>query len=369
MPDARVQAAVDHWAPRTIIAGVDHNDFARTTGRIERWEDWLDAWTALADEHLELAEDAEAAGRERSAGEAYLHAAVCQHFGKFVWMLDAAAHRTATERSIAAMAKAHAFLDPTAERIEAPLGDGVLAGNLRRPAPAPALAPAPSPAPGRDRALPPLVVLIPGLDSTKEEFFHWENAFLTRGMATLSMDGPGQGEAGFRLPIRHDYEVAVAAMLDALGARTDVDLDRVGAAGVSLGGYYAPRAAAFEPRVRAVAGISGSYNFGEVWDDLPPLTREAFTVKSGARDEREGRERAHALDLTGVLEALEQPALFVTGGLDRIIPWRQTERIAREAPNATFVLYELGTHVCSNLPYRYRPLVADWMAGELASAR
>jgi pimeloyl-ACP methyl ester carboxylesterase len=361
MPDARVQAAIDHWAPRIIIAGVDYNDFARTTGRIERWEDWLDAWTALADEHLELAEDAEAAGRERSAGEAYLHAGVCQHFGKFVWMLDAAAHRAATERSIAAMAKAHAFLDPTAERIEAPLGDGVLAGNLRRPAPAPA--------PGRDRAPPPLVVLIPGLDSTKEEFFHWENAFLTRGMATLSMDGPGQGEAGFRLPIRHDYEVAVAAMLDALGARNDVDLDRVGAAGVSLGGYYAPRAAAFEPRVRAVAGISGSYNFGEVWDDLPPLTREAFTVKSGARDEREGRERAHALDLTGVLEALEQPALFVTGGLDRIIPWRQTERIAREAPNATFVLYELGTHVCSNLPYRYRPLVADWMADQLASAR
>jgi pimeloyl-ACP methyl ester carboxylesterase len=106
-----------------------------------------------------------------------------------------------------------------------------------------------------------------------------------------------------------------------------------------------------------------------VWDDLPPLTREAFTVKSGARDEREGRERAHALDLTGVLGALEQPALLVTGGLDRIIPWRQTERIAREAPNGTFVLYELGTHVCSNLPYRYRPLVADWMAEQLASAR
>jgi pimeloyl-ACP methyl ester carboxylesterase len=357
MSDARVQAAIDHWAPRIITAGVDYNDFVRTTGRIERWEHWLDAWTALAEEHLELAADAEAAGRERSAGEAYLHAAVCQHFGKFVWMLDADAHRAATERAIAAMAKAHSYLDPTAERIEAPLGDGVLAGNLRRPAPE------------RDGALPPLVVLIPGLDSTKEEFFHWENAFLARGMATLSMDGPGQGEAGFRLPIRHDYEVAVAAMLDALGGRTDVDVERVGAAGVSLGGYYAPRAAAFEPRIRAVAGISGSYNFGEVWDDLPPLTRETFTVKSEARDEREGRERARALDLTGVLRALEQPALFVTGGLDRIIPWRQTERAAREAPNGTFVLYELGTHVCSNVPYRYRPLVADWIAEQLASVQ
>ena len=354
MPDARVRAAIDHWAPRVIAAGVDYNDFVRTTGRIERWEGWLDAWTTLAGEHLELAADAEAAGRGRSAGEAYLHAAVCQHFGKFVWVLDAAAHRAATERSIAAMAKAHAFLDPTAERIEAPLDGGVLAGNLRRPA-------------GADK--PPLVVLIPGLDSTKEEFFHWEAAFLARGMATLSMDGPGQGEAGFRLPIRHDYEVAVAAMLDALGGRADLDLARVGAAGVSLGGYYAPRAAAFEPRIRAVAGISGPYNFGEVWDDLPPLTRETFTVKSAARDVREARANADALDLAGVLGGLEQPALFVTGGLDRIIPWRQTERAAREAVDGTFVLYEQGTHVCSNVPYRYRPLVADWMRDQLAPAR
>jgi hypothetical protein len=354
MPDARVRAAIDHWAPRFIAMGVDYNDFVRTTGRIERWEDWLEAWTGVAEEHLELAAAAEGAGRGRSAGEAYLHAALCLHFAKFVWVLDAAAHRAATERSIAAMAKAHAFLDPTAERIEARLDGGTLAGNLRRPI---------------SESRPTVVILIPGLDSTKEEFFHWENAFLTRGMATLSMDGPGQGETGFRLPIRHDYEVAVAAMLDALGARDDIDAERVGAAGVSLGGYYAPRAAAFERRIRAVAAISGPYNFGAVWDDLPPLTREAFAVKSGARDERDARERAHALNLAGVLGALIQPALFVTGGLDRIIPWRETERAARETPNGSFVLYERGTHVCSNVPYRYRPLVADWMAEQLASGR
>ena len=212
-------------------------------------------------------------------------------------------------------------------------------------------------------------MLIPGLDSTKEEFFHWENVFLTRGMATLSMDGPGQGESGFTLPIRPDYEVAVAAMLDALAGRDDLDLDRVGAVGVSLGGYYAPRAAAFEPRIRAVAGISGPYNFGEVWDELPPLTRETFMFKSGARDDEDGRARALELDLEAVmLGALTQPALFVTGKLDRIIPWEQTERAAREAPNGSFVLYEQGTHVCSNIPYRYRPLVADWMWDQLSGS-
>jgi 2,6-dihydroxypseudooxynicotine hydrolase len=354
MPDRRVRAAIDHWAPRFITMGVDYNDFVRTTGRIERWEDWLEAWSALADEHLELAEAAEAAGRRRSAGEAYLHAALCLHFGKFVWMLDAAAHRSATERAIEALYRAHRHLDPSAERIEGRLDGHLLAANLRRPA-------------GIER--PPLVILIPGLDSTKEEFFHHESAFLVRGMATLSMDGPGQGESGFGLPIRPDYEVAVAAMLDALGARDDLDLTRVGAVGVSLGGYYAPRAAAFESRIRAVAAVSGPYEFGAQWDELPPLTREAFIVKSGARDEREGRERASALSLRGVAGELTQPALFVTGGEDRIVPWRQTERAAREAPNGTFVLFEHGSHVCSNVPYLYRPLVADWIAEQLELTR
>jgi len=190
-------------------------------------------------------------------------------------------------------------------------------------------------------------------------------------MATLSMDGPGQGESGFQLPIRPDYELAAAAMLDALEDRDDpdVDLARIGAVGVSLGGYYAPRAAAFEPRIKAVAAISGPYDFGERWDELPPLTREAFTVKAWARDAAEARERARALSLRGVASEISQPALFVTGGLDRIIPWQQTERAAREAPRGAVVVFEHGSHVCSNVPYLYRPLVADWMAEQLELAR
>jgi hypothetical protein len=68
MPDARVQAAIDHWAPRFIAMGVDYNDFVRTTARIERWAQWLDGWSELAEEHLELAREAERAGRDRSAG-------------------------------------------------------------------------------------------------------------------------------------------------------------------------------------------------------------------------------------------------------------------------------------------------------------
>ena len=210
---------------------------------------------------------------------------------------------------------------------------------------------------GRGRV--PLVLLLPGLDSTKEEFFYWEQVFLVRGMATLSLDGPGQGETGERTTIRPDYEVAVSAALAALRGREDLDLTRVAAAGVSLGGYYAPRAAAFEPRITVAVAIGGPYNFGECWDGLPSLTRAAYRHHCGAASEAEAREHAFRLDLGPVLPRLRQPLLVVFGRLDRLIPYQQAERVAASAPHAELVMYPEGNHVCNNIPYRYRPLVAD----------
>jgi pimeloyl-ACP methyl ester carboxylesterase len=350
VPDARVRAAIDHWAPRFVQAGVDYNDFVRTTGAVERWEDWLDAWSETADLHVALAEEAQDAGHPVTAGEAWLRAAVSYHFGRFVWVLDEARSRKAGDRAVAAMATAHDVLGTGLERLEIPLDAGTIVGHLRRPG---------------GEARPPLLVIVPGLDSTKEEFFGLENMALARGMATLSLDGPGQGEGGYTLPIRHDYETAVAAALDALGGREDVDLGRVGALGISMGGYYAPRAAAFEPRIRAVAGISGPYNMGAIWEELPVLTRETFAHKSGAGSDAEGRERASALDLAGVASRIEAPALFITGRLDRLIPWESTRQAAEEAPHGRFVLFEEGNHVCANIPYKARPLAVDWLRDQL----
>jgi 2,6-dihydroxypseudooxynicotine hydrolase len=212
------------------------------------------------------------------------------------------------------------------------------------------------------------VVLIPGLDSTKEEFFYFEQSFLDRGLATVALDGPGQGETGLAVPIRPDYDTAVTPLLDLLAARGDLDHDRAGVVGVSLGGYYAPQVAASEPRFRAVAGISGPFCFGDMWDELPPMTRATFVLKSGARDDAEGRKIASTLDLAGVCERITVPALYVTGALDRLIPWRQTERQATETPHGTFVCFPGGNHGVSNLPSKARPMIADWMADRLAAA-
>ena len=350
MPDARVEAAIANWAPRFIAQGVDYNDFVRTTAQIERWEEWLDAWCATGDVHTRLAREAEASGRGLTAGEAYVRAALCYHFAKFVWMVDMEKHRVAARKAVASLYAAHRHLDPTAERVEVPFENAALVGNLRRP---------------QGASRPPLVLLLPGLDSTKEEFFHWENVFLARGMATFSLDGPGQGESVEGFHIRPDYEAAVTATLDALAHRADLELGRVGVVGVSLGGYYAPRAAAFEPRLKAVAAIGGPYDFGACWPNLPPITRETFTHHAGARDEAEARAKAAQLSLAGIAQRITQPFLIVFGKQDRLIPWQQAERVAAEAPNAELVMYPEGNHVCNNIPYKYRPLVADWMREQL----
>lgn len=350
MPDSEITSAVANWGPRFTAQGVDPGDFERVTRPLEHWADWLDAWCANADMYAGLAREAEERGRLLTAGEEWVHAALSYHFAKFVWMLDQARHRKAADQAVAAMTRAHRLLDPTAERVELDFDGSVMVGNLRRP-------------PGVSR--PPLVLLIAGLDSTKEEFFAAENVFLARGMATFSLDGPGQGETGYTLKIRPDFEVPVAAALDVLCARGDLDGTRVGMLGVSLGGYYAARAAAFEPRIRAVVVSGGPYDFGELIRHRASHSFATFAHGSGTSSKEETYEFAARISLRGVLGRLTQPMIVVFGKQDRLIPWEQAARVAREAPNAELWLFEDGNHVCMNMTYRWRPQAADWLAERL----
>ncbi len=351
MSDERVQAAIKNWAPRFTSQGVDYNDFVRTTARLESWDNWCSEWVATGDVHYKLAAEDELQSRTVSAGEAYIAAALCYHFGKFLFQDHHDEYMAASQKCVASFASGLKLLDRTGERVEVPFDGAALVGTLRRPVGA---------------ATPPLILLLPGLDSTKEEFFYWENVFLERGLATFSLDGPGQGEGGYQLHIRPDYEAAVSCVLDLLSKREDLDAQRIGAAGVSLGGYYAERAAAFEPRIKAAVGNCGPWNFAECWSVLPSLTRAAFQYHSGAQTEAEAVANADKISLEGVAQKIRQPLLIIHGKLDRLIPWQQAQKIADAAgKNAQLALFENGNHVCNNFPYLYRPLTADWLKEKL----
>lgn len=353
--DARVESAIAHWAPRFVSNGVLLADFQEVTADIERWEDWCRAWSARAGVHEALGREALAQGFHLTAGEHLTRAGVYYHFAKFVFVHDPAQMRAAHLKAVECRRLALPHLRPAGERVEIPYERSFLAGILRRP-------------PGAAR--PPVLIMVPGLDSAKEEMQAYELPFLARGIATLMVDGPGQGEAEYDYPIRGDYEVPVKAMLDWVGRRNDVDPQRVGLWGVSLGGYYAPRAAAFEKRIRACIGLAGPYDWGAAWDGLPELTREAFRVRSHLRTPEEARRHAGTLTLKGVAGKIECPLFLVAGKLDRIVPWQDARRLAAEASGPVeLLLVEDGNHIANNRPYRYRLKSADWMAGRLGLPR
>jgi pimeloyl-ACP methyl ester carboxylesterase len=140
----------------------------------------------------------------------------------------------------------------------------------------------------------------------------------------------------------------------------------VGLNGMSLGGYYAPRAAAFEQRVSACVGNCGPYDFSESFERIPQVTREAFMHYSGARDMDDAYERSKALSLRGVAERITCPLLIMYGREDPLFAWEQGERIVAEASGPKqFVNFDEGNHALNNIPYKSGPLAADWLAEQL----
>jgi len=352
--DPRIATATSHWGARFVANGVPLSDFQSVTGSISQWDEWCAAWSRCAATHAALGHKALAEGHTLSAGEHYTRAAVCYHFGKFLFVHRPDEMRAAHAKAVECRNAALPHLRPPGERVGIPFEGGILYGNLRRPV---------------GVARPPVVVMCMGLDSAKEEMNAYENDFLARGIATLAFDGPGQGEAEFVLPLRGDYEAPVKAVFDWLESRADIDPGRIGLWGVSLGGYYAPRAAAFERRARACVSLSGPYRWVDVFDAANPLTREAFKVRSRSRTDAEARSHAATLSLEGSAANITCPLLVVAGANDNLIPPSHAERMAREAgPRAELLIVEGGNHVANNVWYRYRPQSADWLARQLAAS-
>ena len=132
-PDKRVAAATAHWAARFVANGTSYPDFQATMARIGRWDDWCREWGRTGQHFEELAETAEAAGRVVTAGEAWRRAALCWHWGKFVFTDHPQEQRAAHERTVACFRRGAATLGPPAEPVRVPYAGTTLAGYLRVP--------------------------------------------------------------------------------------------------------------------------------------------------------------------------------------------------------------------------------------------
>jgi len=346
-----VWSAVEY---RVVGDGVFYPDLARMRRSIDTWASWLSEWSSLADEYETLAGKAEADGHVVTAGEHFWQASLCMHFGQFLWFHRPEEKDRAQRRKVELYQRAAPMLRPVAERVEVEFDGLRMPGFLRLPGGG-------SPS--------PCVILIGGLDSTKEESYHFENACLTRGIATFSFDGPGQGECYSQRPLVPDFERYVSAVVDFLETRNEIEADRIGILGRSLGGYYAARSAAHDPRLAACAIFGALANLGHL-DEIPPQTQLGFEYVTGLGDRGEARARVKEyVDLGDLPSRIRQPLFVLHGALDVIVPVAQAQELHEAAPSEDKTLWIVpdGIHCAHNRYHLVRRPLADWLASRLGA--
>ena len=330
--------------------------------------DFLAAWTALTDQLCGAAESALAAGHTKTAGDLYFRATnyLCQAERM---QAASAPGRAAVYRRVLELAElSFRYRDPQVSRVAIPY-EGTTLPAYFSPAPATASGPA------------PVIILWNGLDSTKEHMYsssHWAE-LAARGISCLMVDCPGSGEA-LRLqglPARADTEAWASACVDYLLTRSDVDPARIGLAGWSLGGYYAPRAAAFEKRLALVVAWGANHNWGAVQrrrlereGERPvPHYWEHVLWVWGQPDLDTFIKFADQIHLDDVVSQITVPFLICHGANDRQIPVfyaHQSYEQATASPRRELRIFtqeEGGAeHIgLDNLPY-VSAYIADWVS-------
>ncbi|RDK02475.1 alpha/beta hydrolase family protein [Paraburkholderia lacunae] len=327
-------------------------------------------WSSMADRLCDLANEDEAHGRLLSAGEKFKRAAIYLITCERLLAHDAPARIDLYRRSLDTFAKGVRLLGEDCERVTIPYGNGHLSGLLVKAK--------------RAGARSPLLVQVNGLDSTKEmKYLVGLPAWLAaRGVSSLIVDQPGTGEA-LRLDGLHaayNSEVWASRIVDWLETRDDVDHKRIGLEGVSLGGYYCPRAVAFEPRF--ACGVVWGANHD--WRDVQKkrLQREGnFPVPHywnhvcwvwGAKDVDEFMQIAENVHLDGVLDRIKVPFLVTHGEKDSQIPVAWAHRTYEQLVNSPkrelkiFTDREGGVqHSSFDNSINAGHYIADWVAETL----
>ena len=344
--------------------GGDVFDIDRVTRGIETGDTdgWEAAWLGLAEATEAKARGALSAGRKRTAMQYFFHANQYYRMSDVFLTapdLDRKAQRFAkSQENFRAAAALHS---PPIEIISVPCGDEVYDGYFCHPR---------DPAPGKW----PVVFLLGGADAFAEEIYFSGRQVVDRGWALLMVDTPGRGSSSYlkRIPTRPDYEVPVSASIDWLVERPEIDPGRIALMGISMAGYYAPRAAAFDRRIKALVGWCGCYS---LLDDLyifcehlrPTLQR----LLGGVSDE-EARDRLKSFTMEGIAHDITCPTLISHGADDRLMDVEGAKRLFAEigATDKTLKIFDDppagGVIHCSHDRWvDIMPLMLDWLEDRL----
>jgi dipeptidyl aminopeptidase/acylaminoacyl peptidase len=334
-------------------------------GDNERW--WTE-WTAMAARIESFGDAEEARGHRLTAGAYYLRAAIYYFCGER-FIAPSERKRDTYRNCLRTFRKGIERRYPRIERVEVPYEGTTLPAwflKAERSGPAPA------------------VVMFDGLDNAKEMSVLFGGVEIAnRGIHVLAIDGPGQGEA-LRLqniPSRYDYEVPAGAAYDYLVGRQEVDPKRIAVMGFSMGGYYAPRAAAMDHRFAACVAWGGHFDYHESWVRRRKILESGGTRLSapsfqlpwvlGKPDMDACMKKLEDYRLAGVAERMRCPFFCIHGQNDNIVQLEFAERLfaAVGSENKTLrvlTAFEGGSEHCQEDNRQVGAnIVADWLMDNL----
>lgn len=330
---------------------------------------FMKQWSAMGEKLIELAGEDEAKGHGFSASDKLERASLYLLVAERMQSHGAPNRMETYSKALAAFEKSTTSGKINRERVEIPLAKGTMPSLLTR-----GYGPGPHPA----------VVYCNGLDSCKELLYlsRLPEALARRGISTLCVDQPGSGEA-LRLqglPVDPHSENWASRAVDWLEARSDVDPKRIGMTGISLGGHFAPRAVAYEPRFASGACWGANHNWLEVQhkrmkregENPVPHYWAHVMWAFGAKDMQEFMAKATKMNLNGHMDRVRVPFLVTHGAQDRQISVNYAHECFDQLVNSPrrelkiFTAREGGVeHVgADNMAYG-RDAIADWFADTL----
>ena len=338
---------------RLLAGGMDYADATELHERSASGAPWDGAAEALGERDLERARTALAQGHRLTAQTWFLFASACFRFGQAL-LTDRAPRKLHLYRRMLATFRSGGDLkDPPVEHIELPWRDAALSAWLLSPA-------RPSPH--------PFVIVLGGVDAWREEYEPGARYLHDRGISTLLVDGPGQGEARLLRGVHLDCEVAAALGLFVEFALAHPRCNgRVGIWGNSAGGWLGAHLAAADHRIAACCINGGTDRPTEILDRFPGFIAnlQAFT----GRQEPEGaRTVLDALTLDEeILERLRCPLHVVHGTPDTVFLVDGARRIHALAGSDDKALSEFpdGDHCIANRSHEKNVLFADWLSSRL----
>ncbi|MFZ2997147.1 alpha/beta hydrolase family protein [Sphingobium sp.] len=326
-------------------------------------------WVAMADKLIGLAAEDEAQGRAFSASDKLERASLYLFNAERMQGHGHPGRQATYAKARDTFDRSTALGQINRQRVDIPLSTGTMPALYTR-------------APGDGPH--PVVVYCNGLDSCKE-LLYWSRlpeALARRGISTLCVDQPGSGEALRlqELPVDPHSEHWASKAVDWLEQQQDVDPKRIGMTGISLGGHFAPRAVAYEPRFASGAVWGANHNWAEVQqkrmkregENPVPHYWAHVMWAFGASDMDDFLAKSADMNLNGHMDGIKVPFLVTHGAKDRQISVDYAHDCYDQLVNSPKRALKLFTereggveHVgADNMSYG-RDYIADWFADTL----